>query len=182
MNQGRISIRYAKALFLLAKEKNLLDEVYNEVMEIKKIFTESLELTFALNNISIPNSKKFEIISLIFKDFNQIVIDFLKLLVKKDRQNFILSIARNYATLYRKEKKIILIKIITAKQVGSKIKENILNYFQKEYGSEIELVEIVKEDIIGGIIIRIENSEINMSVSKRLADIKHALVSEEYFK
>lgn len=182
MNQSRISVRYAKALFLLAKEKKMLEEVYSDIKIVEQIFTESQEINVVLNNISMPNSKKFDLISVIFKNFNQITIDFLKLLIRKDRQSYILNITRNFSALYRKEKNILLLKTNTAIKLNPKIKKSILTIFEEAYKSEFELIETVNKDIIGGIILKIENRELNMSVKKQLADIKQALISEEYSK
>ncbi len=182
MNQSKISVRYAKALFLLAKEKNALDEVYLNLKIVGKVVSESHELKSVLKNATILQSEKKELLNSVFADFNDIVKDFLNLLVDNDRQDYILNILRNFSFFYRKEKNLIHLTITTVEKISKILTDNIIKIFSEAYNSQIELEEKLDESIIGGIIFKIDNNELNMSVANQLSEIKNSLRSEVYKK
>jgi F-type H+-transporting ATPase subunit delta len=182
MNQSKISVRYAKALFLLAKEKSSLDEVYHQMKIVEDIVNDSLEFRNILKNAVLSKTEKRDLIKAVFGDFNKIVFDFLILLVDKDRLDYIVDISRNFSELYRKDKNIIRLTTTTIDKLSDTIKSNILKVFKESYNCEIEIVEKIDSKIIGGIIFRIENEELNMSVTNQLSEIKKSLLSEVYTK
>lgn len=182
MNQSKIAVRYAKALFLLAQEKNKLDEVYMNMKIVENIFYDSKELVGVLNNANILQSEKNELIKIVFKDFDKLTQDFLILLIEKKRQEYITSISRLFSDLYRKEKGIIKLTTTTARKLSEELKESIKSFFKNAYKKEVELEEKQNNDIIGGIILRIDNNELNMSVQNQLYSIKKYLKSEKYSK
>ncbi len=182
MNQSKISVRYAKALFLLAKEKNVLDNVYLHMKVLENVITESPEFQIVLKNVTILQSEKKQLIEKVFADFHPMIVDFLKLLVDKQRQDYLLTISKNFCVFYRKEKGIMLLKATTAEKLSENLKNKIKELFVKSYNKDIELEESTDKDIIGGIILRIDNEELNMSVAAQLSNVKASLHSESYKK
>lgn len=182
MNQSKISVRYAKALFMLAKEKEVLDEVYLNMKVLENVIVDSAEFQTVLKNVTILQSEKKKLIGTVFKGFHPMIIDFLNLLLDNKRQDYLLTISKNFCVFYRKEKGIMLLKATTATKISEKIKTNLKELFIKTYSKDIELEELVDESIIGGVILRIDNEELNMSVSAQLAAIKNSLYTETYKK
>lgn len=182
MNQSKISVRYAKALFLIAKEKNVLDEVYENIKAVNNTFNESKELREALTNVVISKNVKKNLISKIFNGFNAIVIDFLILLVNKERFSQIFNIIRNFIDLYRKENKILHLTITTADKLSDNMRKSIITKFENNYKSKVELDEKTDKSIIGGIIYQMDHQELNMSVKQQLAGIKEGLYSDDFKK
>lgn len=182
MNLSKISVRYAKALFLLAKEKNVLDEVYAHLNIMEEIIEDSPEFKSVLDNITIKRTVKKKIIRTVFADFHKVVIDFMCLLVDKDRQRFFKTIFLNYSTYYRKEKQMIHLTTTTSQKLSDSLKKKIIDFFANAYSCTIELEEKVDESIIGGIIFRMDNRELNMSVKNQLEEIKESLYSDRFKK
>ncbi len=182
MNLSKISVRYAKALFLLAKEKNVLEEVHINLKIIEGIIEDSPEFKSVLNNITIEKTVKNKLIKTVFSDFHKIVVDFMCLLVDKDRQKFFKPISLNYSDYYRKETGTIHLTTTTAQKLTDLIKNKIIDFFGNAYECKIELEENVDDSIIGGIIFRMDNQELNMSVKKQLEEIKDSLYSDRFKK
>lgn len=182
MNQSKISVRYAKALFILAKEKGILDEVYLNINVLANIVDKSEDFATVFSNPTILQSEKKSIIIKVFADFNQMIIDFICLLIDNNRQNHLKTIILNFCDLYRKEKNILKITTTTAEELGEKSREALNDLFKKHYNKSIELEERINQNIIGGIVLRIDNYELNMSVANQLAEIKSSLKSEVYKK
>ena len=62
MNSFKLQTRYAQSLFILAKENELVDRVYEDMLLIKKVCEETPQLKAILKNPVIKPSKKKNII------------------------------------------------------------------------------------------------------------------------
>jgi len=61
MNYSAIASRYSKAMFALAKEKNILSNIQNDMALIISICDEELYFNQFLENPILPYSKKIDI-------------------------------------------------------------------------------------------------------------------------
>lgn len=105
MYNSQINIRYAKSLYLLAEEKNLLDEIKRDIDLVLQWFEEIEDLKTLLEHPVIKASKKTEVISRFFKDHvNHYTLSFLKLIIKKKRENHLKNICIDFRDLYKKGK------------------------------------------------------------------------------
>ena len=107
MNQGKISVRYAKAIFMLAKEKNILDKVYKDFKLIRETIQEASEFDLIISSPTVSSADKLNIFTKVYKDsVHEITMRFLSLLVDKNREIHLEGIARYFETIYRKENNI----------------------------------------------------------------------------
>jgi len=73
MNYSKIAVRYAKAVFLLAEEKNQIKEVAADMETLLRIEREVPEVSDLYNNPILSISKKKKAMSAVFeKTFNEI--------------------------------------------------------------------------------------------------------------
>jgi len=176
MNESKISVRYAKALFGLAKDNNLLKEVKSEVDVIFEVFSMP-QFTEFLNSPIIAVSKKQEVFTNVFKSqVNSFVLDFLILLVKNRREAFLKIICLNFFKLYRNEFNIVEAELTTAVAIDDATKNNIILMLNKLLGYNVEIKQNVKEEIIGGYVLRIDDKQIDESVKTKLQTIKKQLL------
>ena len=68
MNQSAITVRYAKAFFALAKEKDLLGNLKADVELILSVCDNSADFIRLLESPTVKSSKKAELINLIFAE------------------------------------------------------------------------------------------------------------------
>lgn len=177
----KIAVRYSKALFLLSKEKGLLDEVKEDMLLVNKVCNEVNDVKRMLSAPTIQTSKKQKVFSLIFKDnVNKLTLSFIDMLTKNKRETFITDITRNFIDLYRKDKNIKSATLTTAEEVSEKTRNEFINMIKKLYNSEVELSTLVKDEIIGGFILRVEDKQIDTSVAYQLREIKRELINTTY--
>ena len=178
MNESKISVRYAKALLLLAKEQNILDEIRGNAESLNELINTAPELKNLLEIPIIKPSLKLKLINKLFKDaFNPVMLSFLALIIKNNRELFLPSILRNFIDLFKKDRKIKSVVLTTARPVSSKIRNIIKDYISREFDFNMELSEKVDDRLIGGFILRIEDHQINASVSNHLKLIQKELLS-----
>ena len=90
MNKGKIAVRYSKALFELALEKNVVDEVYSDLIYISDSIGSYSNFLDLFNNIVITKEEKLKILSRAFEGkIHEITWKFLWFLIEKQ-----LSISR----------------------------------------------------------------------------------------
>lgn len=179
MYQSKITTRYAKALLILAKEKNLAHTIKKNIELIYDSISNINEIPIMLKNPTIPPSKKQQAFNKIFQDkICPLCLDFFSIIFKNNREEYILDIARNYITLYKQDKGIKTITITSSKKLSPELKDKIIKTIKNKLQSEIELCERVDKSIIGGFILRIDDMQYDASISKKLKDIKQQLIQK----
>jgi len=178
MNYSRISVRYAKALFQASSEKNILDEVYKDILLIQTMFNEIAQLKFVMESPVIQTSVKAGLIYSIYSGkVNDLTMKFLELIVKNKRELHLKHITRNFIENYKDFKGIKTVTLTTAFVIDEETKTNFVDKIKKYLNKTIELHETVNPEIIGGFILKIDDLLFDSSVTTKLAQIKRKLVS-----
>lgn len=177
MNDSKISVRYAKALFESALEEKILDQVRNDMVEVQ-IISPLPEFQKLLHSRIIKESQKNRILEeLLKKRAQSLTMSFMSLVIKNGREQYIPAIARNFADLYRHHKGIKAATFITAAPVSDDIKERVEKVIMEATKSEVEMKGETDKDLIGGFIIRIENRQYDASVASSLKRVKKKLLN-----
>ncbi len=130
MNESIISVRYTKALFLLAKEKELLDIVKNDMETVFNVMNDSDELQNIFQNPVLKPTKKQEIIKQVFTSFNGLTLSFINLLIKNRRENHLFDISRNFLDRYKQNKGIETALFTTATNMDLKMIEKVKDFIK----------------------------------------------------
>jgi len=169
MYDSQINVRYAKSLFLLAREKKLVEEIKEDVDLILESLNEIPEILFFLEHPVIKTSrKKAVLIALLAEKVNEYTMIFLQLVVKNNRENHLKGMLRHYIDLYRQFKGIKIAEITTAIKLPYNERSEVIKAIEEQFKATIELKQKVNEDIIGGLIIEIDNKQLDLSVTHYL--------------
>lgn len=169
MKNIRIAGRYAKAMFLLSTEVNLLEEVKSDMALISSTVKGSDELKKFLLSPVIKDEKKVRVIRKLFEnDIQTFSLRFLNLVIHKRRFMYIDYIADEFLQLYRISKNISLAKLQTAVPLETGTRETIVGLLSSFTHSEIELLEEVRKDLIGGFVLKLEDNQYDASIRSKL--------------
>lgn len=176
MSTGKIAVRYAKALFVSAKEQGLLDPVRSD-MELLLDTTRRMEDIRQILESPILNSekKKAVLMEIFGSRMNGLSLDFIRLVAGKKREEYLPGMARYFIQLYKEEKGIQVATVSSAVGLDKENSEQIREMIKKTFKSEIELQEEIKGDLIGGFVLRVENKQLDASVKGTLSRIKKEL-------
>lgn len=186
MDTGRISARYAKALFEVAKEHNCEDKVYKEMETIADSFMDVPELKKALLNPQVNNDqRKMLLLSAAGNDKNPVCTEFdkfLNLVIERKRETYFQNISLVYQDLYRKDKNIVVGKLTTAvmpdDQVIAKMRSLVASYTNIPANGEVEFITKVDPNIIGGFQLQVGSDLLDASVLSQLQNIKKSLLEK----
>lgn len=178
MNESKISVRYAKALFELAKEKELIDTVIKDIKLVDEACNDMVDFWLMVESPVVKTSQKRASMKQIFGEkIDGITLGFLDLVVKNRREIYLKDISRNFLALCRKNQGIMAATLTSAAAIDAGSKESLNALLSKSFNSKIELEEIIDKEIIGGFVLRVEDQQIDASVSAQLNHIKRELLS-----
>jgi F-type H+-transporting ATPase subunit delta len=173
MNQSKITIRYAKALFDLALEHNVLEQVKDDMALISQVSLENRELRGMLHNPVINVDKKQKVMLRIFgSHINKLTLSFINIISRKRRESYIDGIASDFVTLYKEYKGIKTAYITSAVALNETERLAMLGILKNLTGKEIELIESLKSDIIGGFVINMDNYQVDQSLTTKIKILK----------
>jgi len=180
MNISAIRVRYAKAFFLLAKERKLMEILKADIEKVFNVCNHSSDFILLLESPVVSTSKKAELITKIFKgEINTFTLNFLLLITNNKREVYIPGICRNFLVLTRKDQNMKSAVLVTASEIDIKTIEKIRTLMEKELDAKVELSNQVNPGIIGGLILRIDDKQYDASVTTQLRKIKQDLLESE---
>ena len=121
MNESKISVRYSRALFELAIERNILDKVSQDMLFISEICKTPEMKELLASPVITPSRKNGILHKIIEGNVSKESLSLIDLVVKNGRANFIPGIARVFIDRTKKHKGITKSTLTTAMQIDSKI-------------------------------------------------------------
>lgn len=172
-----VSTTYGDALFELALEEKNLSAMLEEVQAVKMVFQENEELSRLLDHPQIDKNEKIKLVENIFKGrCSEHMTGFLVLVVEKGRQKDLISIFDYFIHKAKEYEGIGTAHVSSAVPLTEEQKEAIkarlltltkYNSFEMEYQ--------VKPELLGGLVIRIEDRVIDSSIRTQLFEMKKTL-------
>ena len=178
MNTSLISVRYAKALFLLSKDKGVMEEVYTDMSVLLDYCNNVDEFNELLNSPVIKPSKKKKALKSIFDNrVNQLTLNFLTIMVNNKRVSLLASIARNVIGFYKDEIKIKSVALYTAVPLEEAHLLSIKDLLQSELDAKIDMTVRVRDNLIGGFILMVDGKMLDATIANKLKELKKKLLS-----
>lgn len=172
-----VAKRYAGALFEVGIEENKLDLFADELKNIVLIFDENLNFFNILKSPLISKKEKKELVENVYTDkVSNEILNFLRILVDKDRISIIKEMSIQYKNLLNKKNNIIEAVAVTAIPLESVQMEDLKAKLSATTGKNMEITNVVDENILGGILIRMGYEEIDGTVKTRLEKLKKELL------
>ena len=183
MKQSRVTIRYAKALFQLVIEQDILEQSYRDMVLLDNACTESKELSLLLKSPIVKTDKKLKILEEIFgSKISKVTMSFINIITTKKREGLLALIASSFITLYKAHNKIETATVITATPLDEGLKVEVINFIKKHGDDNVELTEKVDSTIIGGAIIRMGDKQLDASVSKAISKLRQIFNKNLYIQ
>ena len=180
MDQSAISVRYSKAFFAAAKEKKILDVLKADIQLVSDTCINSTDFILLLESPIVKTSKKAKLISAIFGGkVNQLTMNFLLLIVQNKREIYIPGICRNFLALCREDQNIKSAVLITATEMSNDTVKKVGTLIEEELKTKVELSTEVNKDIIGGLVIRLDDRQYDASIATQIKKIKQKLLESE---
>lgn len=171
-----VAFRYAKALFILDCNNNNLEKRIVDFESMSKILKENPKLASFLNapHIRLEDKKKLLYDSLSEK-FDAIFMNFIVYLIRKKRFVNLRDIASEFRHMVNEHLGIWEADIVTAVPMDGDIEEKLEQRLEIDFHKKMKVNKKVDPNIIGGVILMINNQMIDWSVAGRLKKMKENL-------
>lgn len=175
---SRVENIYAEALFSLAVEEGNEPAMWEELRELETVMAENPEYTALLSAPSFSKQEKHAAILQAFEGKLPVLLcDFLCLLADKDRLRNFEEIFLAYRDLHNTHHGFMDVTVTTAFALDQSMRERIAAKLGTMTGKEIILHERLDSEIIGGIVVEYEGTQIDMSVKQKLENMKSQMRS-----
>lgn len=180
MKNIKVAMRYAKAVYPIAKEQGTTAQLIDDVSLILMYIDKSREFKLFLNSPIVANNKKANAFKELFADkISELTLKFMLLLISKGREQLIDAIGQSLKLLYNIEKSITECQVISAFLLDEDTKNKIENFLKDTTKQNVQVDYSVDKSIIGGIKIRIADTIYDTSIQTKLKELKQVIINPQ---
>lgn len=170
-----LDVRYALAMFTVAKEDNQIKKYQSELKAIKSVLDTNKELLNLFKSEFLSSEKRYQVVDKVFKQNSLAVKNFLKILIKNHRLNAYETIFHRFNTLCNEENHVLEGIIYSV----NKLEENKIHEIEAalkiKNKVDVELINRIDPNLIGGIKVVIDNHIYDYSIQNELMNMKNQL-------
>ena len=167
---------YARSLFEVANEHDVLDRVHDELGEFAEALSEDRTLQVFLFSPYFSSEEKRDGVRKIVSDADEHFVNFLELLAERHRMPALFRIRREFDSMWAEENKLLPVTVTSAIELDPSIAERIGDEIGRQTGRTVQLTSTVDPDVIGGIVLRVGNSILDASIRNRLENLRKQVV------
>ena len=177
MDNGRISVRYARALFQIAQEQGCEEAVYDGLTRFAHNYLLAIaQFNEVLSDPMVAREEKIKLIEMATGEpLHDTLKQFIAFVVDQKREDKMFFIAMKYMEMYRAKHHILNTHVTTATELPEPTYDKIKAFFKQTFDSDAELEVHIDPSLIGGFILDIENTRMDASVVGQLNALKNKL-------
>jgi F-type H+-transporting ATPase subunit delta len=178
MSNSMVAKRYALALFQIAKEQQVLDEIEADIRVVKEVVQYNPELKAVLKSAKLSIESKKAIISASFTTVNGYLLNTLLILIDRHREDEIIHVADDFIELADSEIGIAEAKVYSIRPLTEVERDLLSATFAAKIGKKsLRIENIIDSNLLGGVRLRIGNRIYDGSLSGKLERLQRKLLS-----
>jgi F-type H+-transporting ATPase subunit delta len=183
-SERRIARVYAEALLDVASERNVADEIGQELQAIvRDVYGASPEIESALSSPVVKRTVKAPVIEHAFKDrVNDLVFGFLNVLNAKDRLTLVRHAAAAYRDLLDERAKRVRVSVRSAVPLTDEQTDHIRETINQATGYEPIIAARIEPELLGGMIVQVGDQVFDSSVRNRIEAIRTQLLGRSNYE
>jgi len=163
---------YARSLFEVARDQGKIDDVREQIGEVADAIEGDRNLATFFFSPYFSTEEKKDGLHKTIEGADEIVINFLELLLEKHRMPVIYRIRREYDGLWREENKLLPVQLTSAVKLDEEMVRSLGDRISERTGRRVDLQARVDPDIVGGVVLRVGNSILDASIRNRLEQLR----------
>ena len=166
---------YAEALFEVGRDKGKLDSLQQQLGEFTDAVDRNRDLQVFFFSPYLSSSEKGEGIERAISGAEPDLLNFLKLLVDKQRMTEIFRIRREFDELWKHENRRIDVTVTSAVELDPAVVGQIGQEVERQTGEKVDLSSRVDGDILGGLVLQVGNMVLDASIRSRLEKLRKSV-------
>ncbi|MDD4576221.1 MAG: ATP synthase F1 subunit delta [Bacteroidales bacterium] len=183
MRHTKVKKRYAKALFDIAEELNIIENIHDDMQFIIEVCKKVPEFNILMKSPIIKSDKKLNILWAILPASTHLVTKkFIEIVTRKNRELFLDAMSLEFIELYKEHHNIQTVYLTTSHKLSEELKTLIKTKISSEIDSKIDLIENMDSDLIGGFIIKVQDKIFDSSFKGGIGKLKKEFSENIYNK
>jgi len=163
---------YGRSLFQVARDKGRLDELREQLGQFADALDQNHELAVFFFSPYFSSKEKQQSLSTLLDGADEILLNFLALLIENHRMPVIFRIRHEYERLWDEENRTLPVEITSAIALDEATTDSLVEAISQRADRKVTLAARVDPDILGGIIVRVGNSILDASIRNRLEQLR----------
>jgi F-type H+-transporting ATPase subunit delta len=163
---------WARALFEVAKEYDLLDEVREQLGAFVEALNENRDLMVFFFSPYFSTQEKKDGLERTVTGAEPVLMNFLEALIERHRMPAIFRIKARYEVLWEDERDLLPVEVTSAVALDKATVGSIGDRIGEQTKRTVELSSKVDPDILGGIVLRVGNVVLDASIRNRLEQLR----------
>ena len=183
MSNQRVAYAYAKSLMDLAIERGELEVIYQDFLHLAELAKSNRDLELALRSPVISSEKKLAILKALFekRGANEATLSFFEIISRKGREEVLADIAREFQVLYQLHNSIQVAEVTTTFPLDERLRAEFTKLVLEISGmKEVKLTEKVNPELIGGFILKVNDRQLDESLSSKLRALRNEFSQNHY--
>ena len=178
MDNGRISVRYARALFQLAQEQGCEEAVYDGLTRFAHNYLLAIsQFNEVLADPIVAKEEKVKLVEIaVGEPMHDCLKQFIAFVADKKREDKMFLIALKFMEMYRTKHHILRTNVTTATELSESSYDKIKAFIKQTFDADAEMDVKINPALIGGFILDIENTRMDASVAGQLNALKNRLM------
>lgn len=177
MSVDIVADKYSTAIFELASENNILEQLEEDLSYVRQVLQEQSELQSVLTHPVVESAKKCKLIETIFgQAIHKLALQFLYVMINRRRERYIVPAIEGYISKSREARKILEVKVTVSAPLTAETEAKLCRKLESLTGKTVILDLRQNFDIMGGMIVQIGDKRIDASVARSLEEMKKALL------
>ncbi|MBO6118576.1 MAG: ATP synthase F1 subunit delta [Bacteroidales bacterium] len=173
MDEKRLQKRYAQSLFDLAKQRDIINTVFDDVNNILDVCNDNRELNTVLKNPTIKPLKKREILFALFENkCDELTMRFLSLITSKRREIYLKEICTAFIETFNAYNNIKVVKVTSAAKLSEETLNTIKQKIETAFSCKVQTEEYINTNLIGGFILETDGKQYDASYLRKLNDLR----------
>ena len=167
---------YGQALYGLAMDENLSDEVLQELTVLEQSFQAEPQFLRLLGAPNVPVEERCKILDDCFRGkVHQYVLNFLKILTEKGTVRAFSDCVRAYREQYNLDHHILPVTAVTAVPLSEEQVRRLAEKLSAITGKNAQIINRVDPDCLGGVRLDYDGKRVDGSVANRLESVRKML-------
>jgi F-type H+-transporting ATPase subunit delta len=167
---------YAEALLEAARDEKRLDSVRGQFDEFAAAVAGSDDLRRFLRNPQLEPQAKLTTLEDLLEGSNEIFLNFIRLLVEKDRIAEVEDVHEEWTRLLARQERILELELQTAVELDDEEAAKVVEQIEKASGRKVVASRTVDPDLIGGLVVQAGSVRLDASVRGRLDQLREELL------
>jgi len=163
---------YARALFEVAKDHDVLDEVHEQLAQVAQALDENRDLAVFFFSPYFSTDEKKDALGRAIEGARPELTNFLEALIERHRMPVIFRIAARFKEMWDEERKLLPVQVTSAVELDKSTVKEIGEQIGAQTGRTVELSSNVDPEILGGIVLRVGNFILDASIRNSLEQLR----------